>query len=327
MPSGVTGAVPPGEPLSVSRFRACAARCCLLAVAVGTALGGVAFWSCRRLLLRWLEGQQFRAGLLLFSLAFILISFPWTWGYTLLSLAPGYLYGFQRGLAVLVFGVAVGTLAAHLVTQRWLLAPMGALVRGNAKLSAIIRVLDGTNGLKVVFLARLTPIPFGLQNAVFAWVTDSATLKVHHVKLYEECLLVVTPDWLSFLSWSLCFTGFQMSDGNDTQISKLETLHYLATSTMGLLPSQILNSYLGSTVRTMEDVVNHRSPEGYLAFILQIFFSVAMMLYLVRRAHQELNKTIQAHDAKQPGNEAVPDNDKETHSTKRTNIPLDMDFV
>ncbi|XP_048403154.2 transmembrane protein 64-like isoform X2 [Stegostoma tigrinum] len=278
MPSGVTGAVPPGEPLSVSRFRACAARCCLLAVAVGTALGGVAFWSCRRLLLRWLEGQQFRAGLLLFSLAFILISFPWTWGYTLLSLAPGYLYGFQRGLAVLVFGVAVGTLAAHLVTQRWLLAPMGALVRGNAKLSAIIRVLDGTNGLKVVFLARLTPIPFGLQNAVFA-------------------------------------------------ISKLETLHYLATSTMGLLPSQILNSYLGSTVRTMEDVVNHRSPEGYLAFILQIFFSVAMMLYLVRRAHQELNKTIQAHDAKQPGNEAVPDNDKETHSTKRTNIPLDMDFV
>eukprot|EP00061_Rhincodon_typus_P018399 g47557.t1 len=168
MPSGVRGAVLPEEPLSVSRFRACSARCCLLAVAVGTALGGVAFWSCRRLVLRWLEGQQFRAGLLLFSLAFILISFPWTWGYTLLSLAPGYLYGFQRGLAVLVFGVAVGTLAAHLVTQRWLLAPMGALVRGNAKLSAIIRVLDGTSGLKVVFLARLTPIPFGLQNAVFA---------------------------------------------------------------------------------------------------------------------------------------------------------------
>ncbi|XP_020391551.2 transmembrane protein 64-like [Rhincodon typus] len=278
MPSGVRGAVLPGEPLSVSRFRACSARCCFLAVAVGTALGGVAFWSCRRLVLRWLEGQQFRAGLLLFSLAFILISFPWTWGYTLLSLAPGYLYGFQRGLAVLVFGVAVGTLAAHLVTQRWLLAPMGALVRGNAKLSAIIRVLDGTSGLKVVFLARLTPIPFGLQNAVFA-------------------------------------------------ISKLETLHYLATSTVGLLPSQILNSYLGSTVRTLEDVVNHRSPEGYLAFILQIFFSVAMMLYLVRRAHQELNKTIQAHDAKQPGDEAVPDNDKETHSTKRTNVPPDMDFV
>ncbi|XP_060693829.1 transmembrane protein 64-like [Hemiscyllium ocellatum] len=275
MPSGVSG-----EPLPLWRFRACAcaARCCLLAVAVATALGGLALWSCRRQLLLWLEGQQLRAGLLLFSAAFIVISFPWTWGYTLLSLAPGYLYGFQLGLAVLVFGAAVGTLAAHLVTQRWLLAPMGALIRGNAKLSAIIRVLDGTGGLKVVFLARLTPIPFGLQNAVFA-------------------------------------------------ISKLETLQYLATSTVGLLPSQILNSYLGSTVRTLEDVVNHQSPEGYLAFVLQIFISVAMMLYLVRRAHQELNKTIQAHDAKQPEDEAVPDNDKETHSTKRANIPPDMDFV
>ncbi|XP_078400044.1 transmembrane protein 64-like [Cetorhinus maximus] len=250
----------------------------LLLVALVTLMGSLLLWASRRHLLLWLERQELRVGILLFTLAFTLISFPWSWGYTLLSLAPGYLYGFQRGLAVVVLGVAVGTLLAHLVTKRCLLAYMITLVRGNAKLSTIVRVLDGTSGLKVVFLARLTPIPFGLQNAVFA-------------------------------------------------ISKLETVQYLATSTIGLLPSQILNSYLGSTVRTLEDVVNHRGVEGYLAFALQIFISVVMMLYFVRRARQELNKTIEAHNANQPECEALPNNENDLHSTKITDVPRDMDLV
>ncbi|XP_041048037.1 transmembrane protein 64-like [Carcharodon carcharias] len=250
----------------------------LLLVVLVTLMGSLLLWANRRHLLLWLERQELRVGILLFTLAFTLISFPWSWGYTLLSLAPGYLYGFQRGLAVVVLGVVVGTLLAHLVTKRCLLAYMTTLVRGNAKLSTIVRVLDGTSGLKVVFLARLTPIPFGLQNAVFA-------------------------------------------------ISKLETVQYLATSTIGLLPSQILNSYLGSTVRTLEDVVNHRGVEGYLAFALQIFISVVMMLYFVHRARQELNKTIEAHNANQPECEALLYNENDIHSTKITDVPLDMDLV
>ncbi|GCB61583.1 transmembrane protein 64-like [Scyliorhinus torazame] len=281
-PPRVTESGQPGELLFGPSMGLCAQTGALhrplLLVALVTALGSALLWASRRHLLLWLERQEPRVGILLFTLAFTLISFPWSWGYTLLSLAPGYLYGFQRGLAVVVLGVAVGTLLAHLVTKRCLLAYMTALVRGNAQLSAIIRVLDGTSGLKVVFLARLTPIPFGLQNAVFS-------------------------------------------------VSKLETVQYLVTSTVGLLPSQILNSYLGSTVRTLEDVVNHRGVEGYLAFALQIFISVAMMLYFVRRARQELNKTIEAHNANQPDGEPLPDTKKDTCSTKRINVPLEMDLV
>ncbi|XP_067906066.1 transmembrane protein 64-like [Heterodontus francisci] len=250
----------------------------LLLVALVTALASLVLWGTRRHLLVWLERQDISLSILLFTLLFTLISFPWIWGYTVLSLAPGYLYGFQWGLMVVVFGVSVGTLLAHLVTKRCLLAYMTTMVRENAKLSAIMQVLDGTSGLKVVFLARLTPIPFGLQNAVFA-------------------------------------------------ISKLETLQYLATSTVGLLPSQILNCYLGSTVRTLEDVVNHRGVEGYLAFALQILFSVALMLYFVHRARQELNKTIQAHNVNQPKGEAVLDNGEDTQSIKRTSVPPEMDLV
>uniref|UniRef100_UPI00398EF8C4 transmembrane protein 64-like isoform X1 n=1 Tax=Pristiophorus japonicus TaxID=55135 RepID=UPI00398EF8C4 len=268
-----------------SRLGPCSAPCGLgrqlLLVVLVTVPAGLLVWGARRHLrelLGWLERQELSLGVLLFTLGFALLSLPWSWGYTVLSLAPGYLYGFQRGLAVVVFGVAVGTGLAHLLTKRCLLGHMTALVRGNAKLRAIIRVLDGASGLKVVFLARLTPIPFGLQNAVFA-------------------------------------------------ISKLEMLQYLATSTVGLLPSQILNSYLGSTVRSLEDVVNHRGVEGYLAFALQICISVAMMLYFVRRARQELNRTIQTHDANQPEGEALLDSGTDTRSTTRTDLPSDRDLV
>uniref|UniRef100_UPI00398E6DCA transmembrane protein 64-like isoform X2 n=1 Tax=Pristiophorus japonicus TaxID=55135 RepID=UPI00398E6DCA len=216
-----------------SRLGPCSAPCGLgrqlLLVVLVTVPAGLLVWGARRHLrelLGWLERQELSLGVLLFTLGFALLSLPWSWGYTVLSLAPGYLYGFQRGLAVVVFGVAVGTGLAHLLTKRCLLGHMTALVRGNAKLRAIIRVLDGASGLKVVFLARLTPIPFGLQNAVFA-----------------------------------------------------------------------------------------------------ICISVAMMLYFVRRARQELNRTIQTHDANQPEGEALLDSGTDTRSTTRTDLPSDRDLV
>ena len=58
---------------------------------------------------------------------------------------------------------------------------------------------------QLVLLSRLTPIPFGLQNSVFA---------------------------LSTISFD----------------------KYLQASCLGLLPCQFINTYLGSTLRSMEEV-------------------------------------------------------------------------
>jgi uncharacterized membrane protein YdjX (TVP38/TMEM64 family) len=58
------------------------------------------------------------------------------------------------------------------VCKRLLAAWVAARIQSSDKLSAVIRVVEGGSGLKVVALARLTPIPFGLQNAVFS-VSDA----------------------------------------------------------------------------------------------------------------------------------------------------------
>lgn len=216
---------------------------CVLA-ALGLASLALARRSLQHLLL-WAEGLPPPLGLLLFALGFVAVSFPCGWGYMVLSVAAGYLYGFVLGMALVAAGVLLGTGVAHVVCRRLLAARVAARVRGSERLSAVVRVVEGAGGLKVVALARLTPIPFGLQNAVFS-MTD------------------------------------------------LSLPNYLMASSVGLLPTQLLNSYLGTTLRTMEDVIAEQTVSGYFIFCLQIIISIGLMFYVVHRAQVELNAAIVA---------------------------------
>lgn len=119
-------------------------------------------------LLLWAESLDSVAGVLLFTVGFIVVSFPCGWGYIVLNVAAGYLYGFVLGMGLMVLGVLIGTFIAHVVCKKLLARWVLARIQGSEKLSAVIRVVEGGSGLKVVALARLTPIPFGLQNAVFS---------------------------------------------------------------------------------------------------------------------------------------------------------------
>ncbi|MEE6463607.1 hypothetical protein FKM82_005974 [Ascaphus truei] len=196
-------------------------------------------------LLLWAESLDSVVGVLLFIALFILVSLPCVWGYIVLNVAAGYLYGLVLGIGLVMVGVLIGTFVAHLVCKkvltRWVLSKIGS----NHRLGAVIRVVEGGSGLKVVALARLTPIPFGLQNAVFS-ITD------------------------------------------------LSLPNYLAASSVGLFPTQLLNSYLGTTLRTMEDVIAEQSVSGYFIFSLQIIISIGLMFYVVHRAQVELNAAIVA---------------------------------
>lgn len=196
-------------------------------------------------LLLWVESLDSLLGVLLFVVGFIVVSFPCGWGYIVLNVAAGYLYGFVLGMGLMVVGVLIGTFIAHVVCKRLLSAWVAARIQSSDKLSAVIRVVEGGSGLKVVALARLTPIPFGLQNAVFS-ITD------------------------------------------------LSLPNYLMASSVGLLPTQLLNSYLGTTLRTMEDVIAEQSVSGYFVFCLQIIISIGLMFYVVHRAQVELNAAIVA---------------------------------
>uniref|UniRef100_A0A8D3DLA5 Transmembrane protein 64 n=1 Tax=Scophthalmus maximus TaxID=52904 RepID=A0A8D3DLA5_SCOMX len=170
--SGDTGGPSGGD----FRHPCCITTLCFKCALLACVLAAVCFASVALVrqylkeLLLWVESLDSFVGALLFIVGLITVSFPCGWGYIVLNVAAGYLYGFVLGVGLVMVGVLIGTFVAHLVCKRlltdWVLNKVG----NSEQLSAVIRVVEGGSGLKVVALARLTPIPFGLQNAVFSIV-------------------------------------------------------------------------------------------------------------------------------------------------------------
>lgn len=74
------------------------------------------------------------------------------------------------------------------------------------------------------------------------------------------------------------------------QATHVKLLKYVISSSLGLLPTQALNAYMGSTLRSLEDVMSEQSG-GYIVLFAQVVIGILLMSYVIRRARRELNKT------------------------------------
>ena len=118
-------------------------------------------------LLQWLEQLPLHQSILVFIVLFTLISFPFGFGYIILNMMAGYLYGIMHGQLIVMISVAVGASISFILCRKWLREYAQSMVTSNA-LQAVLKVVEGPHGFKVIFLTRFTPIPFGLQNVLFA---------------------------------------------------------------------------------------------------------------------------------------------------------------
>ncbi|GIY35357.1 uncharacterized protein CDAR_175721 [Caerostris darwini] len=77
-------------------------------------------------------------------------------------------------------------------------------------------------------------------------------------------------------------------------ISPVCLWRYVGASALGLFPTQLISVYLGTTVRSMEEVLvdENNAAVGYGVLILQVILSVALLAYILRRARQELRKSV-----------------------------------
>ena len=130
---------------------------------------------CRQYLkgfLKWLQHLNKWVSGLIFVVMFTLVSFPMTWGYIVLNMAAGYLYGFVAGLLTVTISVVVGVTVSVIICRYFLRSLVQSKLQ-SSHLKAIIQVIESRRGFKVVILTRLTPIPFGLQNGLFAVSQDN----------------------------------------------------------------------------------------------------------------------------------------------------------
>lgn len=125
-------------------------------------------------LLLFIEKTDISISFAIFAVLFTIVSFPVAWGYVLLNVAAGYLFGLTVGAIFVALCAPVGILIAHLSIRRFCNdVVMSKLLTNN--LQSLIKIVESGQGMKVIILARLTPIPFGLQNAVFAVSTSIST--------------------------------------------------------------------------------------------------------------------------------------------------------
>lgn len=118
--------------------------------------------------LLWIEKQDIWVTILMFAALFTVVSLPLTWGYILLNLACGYLFGILAGILVVITTAATGVLLAHILVKQLCLGFITTRLLNSHSLRAFVNVISGPQAFKVIAFARLTPIPFGLQNAIFA---------------------------------------------------------------------------------------------------------------------------------------------------------------
>nr|XP_036216841.1 transmembrane protein 64 [Bactrocera oleae]XP_036216842.1 transmembrane protein 64 [Bactrocera oleae] len=195
--------------------------------------------------LLWIEMQNPWIIVSILLASFMIVSFPIIVGYFVLMLTSGYLFGAIKGILIIVTGANAGIAVVHWTVRSFRhRIPVHKIIK-NETARAILRVISGPKAFRVVLFTRLTPIPFGVQNMIFA-------------------------------------------------VSTINPRVYHTASLIGLLPAQIINAYLGSTLRSMQEVLSNHGTAvtGYISFGLEVICGVALMVWVIQKARKELAQTL-----------------------------------
>ncbi len=118
--------------------------------------------------LNWLAHLSGWHGPVIFCAMFVVVSFPMMWGYIILNVGAGYIYGFVAGTAITSLGGNIGALVSFVICRRVWKDHVLQMLSNYENLKQIVRVIEGRQGFRIIMMTRLTPIPFGLQNALFS---------------------------------------------------------------------------------------------------------------------------------------------------------------
>ncbi|CAG9772217.1 unnamed protein product [Ceutorhynchus assimilis] len=198
-----------------------------------------------KFILIWLEKQDDFVVALTVCVLFVIVALPISVGYIVLVLASGYLFGIVKGLMLVICGANIGLFIAHNILKVLGHHPSIYKFTQNDTAAAIMQVISGPLCFKIVFCSRLTPIPFGLQNTIFALSNVSA--KVYHI-----------------------------------------------ASLLGLFPAQFVAVYVGSTLRSMQDVIENKniSSTTYFFAAAQLICGASLIIWIGGKARTELMKVL-----------------------------------
>ncbi|RVE47402.1 hypothetical protein evm_008001 [Chilo suppressalis] len=81
------------------------------------------------------------------------------------------------------------------------------------------------------------------------------------------------------------------------KVSDVRGCGYHIATMLGLFPAQLINVYLGSTLRSIHEVLDDSHVTGYIVFVCQILIGVTLMVWVVQKARKELTIAIMAAES------------------------------
>lgn len=146
----------------------------LLAIAALIAVGvlGILFLVFNHRIFAWLspfadKWRDLRGGwLILFTIVFI-TAFPPIIGYSTALAIAGFLYGFPNGWFVAAAGNILGSLASFVACRTFLSKYVHKLVGEDKRFHALALVLKH-DGLKILVMIRLCPLPYSISNGAMS---------------------------------------------------------------------------------------------------------------------------------------------------------------
>ena len=96
----------------------------------------------------------------------------------------------------------------------------------------------------------------------------------------------------------------------------------LSASLVGLLPTQAMNTYMGSTLRSVEDVISEHSG-NYVILVLQVIVTIGLSVYVIRKARKYLNKACRESEVEM----MLDRNDVVTSIPNYLDLPLQKESI
>jgi phosphotransferase system glucose/maltose/N-acetylglucosamine-specific IIC component len=79
-------------------------------------------------------------------------------------------------------------------------------------------------------------------------------------------------------------------------MTKINFINYIISSIVGLIPTQLLTCYIGSTLKSISDIISYSKSKNamnaYYIFGIQLIISFVLMYYLVKMAKFEFDKRL-----------------------------------
>ncbi|KAF2270601.1 hypothetical protein CC78DRAFT_557336 [Lojkania enalia] len=130
--------------------------------------------------------RDIRAGWLILWALIFTVSFPPLIGYSSLLTIAGFVYGFPNGWFIAASATVVGSTASFLVSRSLLKSYVHRLVANDKRFAALALTLKH-DGLKLLIMIRMCPLPYSLSNGAIA------TFPTVHWAAFGAATAIVSP--------------------------------------------------------------------------------------------------------------------------------------